>query len=167
MDSTLLIVLTVFVALTTIAMIVQAVAMVGIARVVRQMHDKLNGLLPDAARVLDSAQKAIDQTSKFLADTNARTTSILDITKTQLDKLDGVVSDAAGRARVQMERAELVLDDAMSRTQQTVASLQKGIVSPIREVHGMLVGVRTAIIALARGRRPTVDHVTADEEMFI
>jgi uncharacterized protein YoxC len=167
MDSTLLIVLTVFVALTTIAMIVQAVAMVGIARVVRQMQEKLNSLLPEAARVLDSAQKAIDQTSKFLTDTNARTTSILDITKAQLEKLDGVVSEAASRAQAQMERAELVLDDAMSRTQQTVASLQKGILSPVREVHGILMGIRTTILALTRGRRPTVDHATADEEMFI
>jgi hypothetical protein len=66
-----------------------------------------------------------------------------------------------------MDRVELVLDDAMSRTQQTVAVVQRGILSPIREVNGMLAGLRTAIMTLARGSRPTVDHATADEEMFI
>jgi hypothetical protein len=167
MNSTLLIALTVFVALTTVAMVVQAIAMLGMVRVVRQMQEKLNGLLPEAARILDSAQTAVQQTTKFLTEANARTIDILDVTKAQLDKLDGVVSEAASRARVQMERAELVLDDAMSRTQHTVAIVQKGVVSPIREVQGVLAGVRAAIMAVARGSRTPVDHVTADEEMFI
>ena len=167
MNSTLLIALTVFVALTTIAMVAQAIAMLGMVRIAREMQEKLNGLLPEAARILDAAQNAINQSSKFLTEANSRTISILDVTKAQLDKLDGVVSEAASRAQVQMDRAELVLDDAMSRTQHTVAVVQKGIVSPIREVHGVLTGIRTAIFALARGTRPTVDHVTADEEMFI
>jgi hypothetical protein len=167
MDSTLLIVLTVFVALTSVAMVAQAIAMVGIARAARQMQEKLNGLLPEATRILDAAQTAINQTSKFVTETNTRTVDILDLTKAQLNKLDDVLTDATNRAKVQMERAELVLDDAMGRTQQTVAILQKGVIGPIREVHGVLSGIRAALAAFARGNRPTVDHATADEEMFI
>jgi hypothetical protein len=167
MNSTLLIALTVFVALTTIAMVAQALAMLGMVRVAREMQQKLNGLLPEIARVLEGAQNAINQTTKFLTEANTRTVGILDITKAQLEKLDEVVTDATHRAHAQMDRAELVLDDAMSRTQQTVAVLHRSVVSPVREVSGMLSGIRATIIELARGRRPTVDHVTADEEMFI
>ncbi|MFZ0592728.1 MAG: hypothetical protein WAM39_19875 [Bryobacteraceae bacterium] len=167
MDSSLLIVLTVFVAICCLAMVAQAIAMFGIFRAARQIQEKLNGLLPEAAKVLNAAQTTINQTSKFVTETNARTVEILDITKAQLNKLDGVFTDAANRAKVQMERAELVLDDAMSRTQQTVVVLQKGVIGPIREVYGVLTGIRAAIAAFARGNRPTVDHATADEEMFI
>ncbi len=167
MDSSLLIVLIVFVAITTIAMVAQAIAMVGMFRAARRIQEKLNGLLPEVARILDAAQTTLNQTSKFVTDANARTVDILDVTKAQLNKLDAVFTDAANRAKVQMERAELVLDDAMSRTQQTVVVVQKGVIGPIREVHGVLSGIRAAIAAFARGNRPTVDHATADEEMFI
>lgn len=167
MDSSLLIALTVFVAITALAMLAQAIAVFGIFRAARQMQEKLNGLLPEAARILSAAETTINQTSKFVTETNTRTVEILDVTKAQLNKLDAVFTDAANRAKVQMERAELVLDDAMSRTQQTVAVLQKGVVGPIREVYGVLNGIRAGLAAFARGNRPTVDHATADEEMFI
>jgi hypothetical protein len=167
MTPSLLIALIVFVALTAIAMVAQAIAVLGMVRVARQTQEKVNSFLPEAAKVLDSAQRAIDQTTKFLNDANTRTADILDATKTQLAKLDTVLTDATTRAQTQMDRVELVLDDAMSRTQHTVAVLQKGVLSPIREVNGMLTGLRTAIMTLARGSRPTVDHATADEEMFI
>jgi len=167
MDSTLLLVLTIFVTITTIAMVAQAIAMLGIARVAKQTQEKVNGLLPEVAKVLDATNKAIDQTSKFVTDANAKTGEILDSTKIQLAKVDDLLKDVTVRAGVQMDRAEMVLDDAMSRTQHTVAAVQRGIVSPIREVHGFLTGVKTALTHIGRGNRPTVDHVTSDEEMFI
>jgi hypothetical protein len=167
MDSQLLIVLTVFVILAALAMAAQAIAVLGIFRAARQIQTKLNDILPEATRILNTAEATLSQTSKFVTETSTRTVDILDVTKAQLAKLDAVFTDAANRAKVQMERAELVLDDAMSRTQQTVAVLQKGVISPIREVHGVLSGIRAGIAAFARGNRPTVDTATADEEMFI
>jgi hypothetical protein len=167
MNSSLLIALTIFVALTAIAMVAQAVAVLGMVRIVRQTQERINGLLPDVAKVLEGSQNAINQVTKFLTEANTRTVTILDATKIQLEKIDGLVNDATVRAQTQMDRAELVLDDVMSRTQHTVAVVQKGIVSPVREVAGVLSGIRAALLSLARGSRPTVDHVTADEEMFI
>jgi hypothetical protein len=38
---------------------------------------------------------------------------------------------------------------------------------PVREASAVLAGVRAAVSTLANGRRPTVDHITQDEEMFI
>jgi biopolymer transport protein ExbB/TolQ len=167
MDSALLIILTIFIGLTTIAMIAQAVALLGMTRVAKQSQEKLNNLLPEVARTLDAAQNAVTQTGKLVNDANARTVEILDLTKDQLTKVDDLLKDAITRAKVQMERAEMVLDDAMTRTQSTVAIVQRGVISPIREVHGVLTGIRTALLHLGRGNRPTVDHATSDEEMFI
>jgi biopolymer transport protein ExbB/TolQ len=167
MDPTLLIILTVFIGLTTIAMIAQAVAMLGMARIARQTQEKFDSLLPEVARTLDAAQDAVTQTGKFVNDANTKTVEILDLTKDQLTKVDDLLKDTITRVKVQMERAEMVLDDAMTRTHSTVAIVQRGVISPIREVHGVLTGLRTAISYLGRGNRPTVDHATSDEEMFI
>jgi hypothetical protein len=89
------------------------------------------------------------------------------VTKQQLTKVDELLTDASTRAKVQMERAEMVMDDTMTRVQETVSVVQRGVLRPVREVHGIVAGVRMAILHLTRGSRPTVDHATSDEEMFI
>jgi hypothetical protein len=91
----------------------------------------------------------------------------LDLTKQQLVKVDELLSDASVRAKVQMERAEMVLDDTMTRVQETVGIVQRGVLRPVREVHGILTGIRTTIAYLGRASRSTVERATSDEEMFI
>ncbi len=50
-----------------------------------------------------------------------------DSTRNQLAMVEEVVSDATSRAKVQMDRVELVLDDTLSRAHETVALLHSGI----------------------------------------
>ena len=93
--------------------------------------------------------------------------AILDVTKQQMVRVDELLNDAGIRAKVQMERAEMVLDDTMTRVQQTVSIVQRGVLSPVR---GMLRDISRnshGVFKLGRGSRPTVEHVTSDEEMFI
>jgi hypothetical protein len=75
--------------------------------------------------------------------------------------------DATQRAKVQLERAEMVLDDTMSRAHETVTMVHSGLLRPLREVQGIAAGIRTAIAHLTRGNRPSVAQATHDEEMFI
>ena len=77
------------------------------------------------------------------------------------------MTDATGRAKIQMERVELMLDDTLNRVQDTVAAVQGNILKPIREVNAVAAGFRTAIQTLLKGGRPSVAQATTDEEMFI
>jgi hypothetical protein len=61
----------------------------------------------------------------------------------------------------------MVLDDTMGRAQETVSILQRTVLRPAKELHGILAGIRMGLAQLSRGTRPTVDHATSDEEMFI
>jgi hypothetical protein len=61
----------------------------------------------------------------------------------------------------------MVIDDAMTRTQETVALVHSGIMKPLREIQGVTAGVRAALNFLMRGRNNGPVHATADEEMFI
>jgi hypothetical protein len=39
---------------------------------------------------------------------------------------------------------------------------------PIKEASGLIAGVKAAVSSYtSNGRRPTMDHITQDEEMFI
>ncbi len=97
----------------------------------------------------------------------AKTNEILDSTRRQLVKIEDVVNDATGRAKVQLEHAEMVLDDTMSRAHETIGAVHRGLMRPVREIHGVAAGLRAALSVLATGGRPSVAQATQDEEMFI
>ena len=166
-DHLLLILLTVFVALAALAMLIQAGTLLGLFLVARKLQEKVVPLIPEIEAIIATTRRTVDNVEKHIEKIGATSSSILDVTKQQLVKVDELLTDASSRAKVQMERAELVLDDSMTRVQETVSFVQSGVVRPVREVYGVLTGIRTALAHLGRGGRPTVDHVTSDEEMFI
>ena len=84
-----------------------------------------------------------------------------------MNRIDELMAEATVRTRKQMVQAEAVLDDAMSRAQDTVALLHGGILKPLREVSGVVAGIRAALRFLSRSGRPSPDRLTVDEEMFI
>jgi phage-related protein len=108
-----------------------------------------------------------NSSSALIEKVESSSSSILDTTKQQLVKVDELLSDATTRARSQMDRAEMVLDDTMTRVHQTVSTVQSGVLRPVREVQGFFAGVKGALSYLSKAGRPTVDHATSDEEMFI
>ena len=159
--------LVVFVALAAVALLGQAIALIGLLFIARDIRNKTMALWPQIESIVAVSKRSADRIETHITRIGATSVAILDVTKQQLVKVDELLSDASTRARVQMERAEMVLDDTMTRVQETVSIVQRGVLRPVREVHGILSGVRTAIAHLGRGGRPTVDHATSDEEMFI
>jgi hypothetical protein len=159
--------LVVFVALAAVALLGQAVALLGLLLIAREIRQKTMSMWPQIEDIVAVSKRSADRIETHITRIGATSVAILDVTKQQLVKVDELLSDASTRARVQMERAEMVLDDTMTRVQETVSIVQRGVLRPVREVHGILSGLRTALAHLSRGGRPTVDHATSDEEMFI
>jgi hypothetical protein len=166
-EHTIIILLTIFVAIAAIALLAGAGAFIGLLFVARDLRAKLLAVWPEIESIISSSRRTADRAEKHIATIGASGVAILEVTKQQLAKVDELLSDASTRAKVQMERAEMVMDDTMTRVQETVSVVQRNVLRPVREVHGILAGVRMAIAHLTRGSRPTVDHATSDEEMFI
>lgn len=138
-----------FVAMGAASMIVQAVASVGMYRAVRSLRAQVIPLIPRAEETLDTAR------------------DVLRSAKTQLIEVEAVVADASLRARKQLERTELVVEDTVTRVHETVTALQGTVMRPIREVNGLAAGVKAGVMTLLKGGRPRIDRATHDEEMFI
>lgn len=167
MNDTLLLVLTIFVAIAAFAMLVQACMLVGVFLVARKLQQKAMPMFPQVEAILGISRRTAERAEKQFEQISITSSAVLETTKTQISKMDELLNDASRRAKVQMDRAELVLDDTMTRMQETVAIVQSGVIRPIRELYGIIAGLRTTIAYLGRVRRPTVDHATSDEEMFI
>jgi len=166
--------LTIFVGLAALAMLIQAGTLLGLFIVAKRIQEKvtvltgpITGIIDTSKKTLQTVEGHIDRIGSQIDRIGSSSNAILDTTKVQLAKVDDLLTDASTRAKVQMERAEMVLDDTMGRVQHTVSFVQSGVVRPVREVQGIVTGIRTALTHLGRGGRPTVDHATADEEMFI
>lgn len=168
------IILAVFVAISAIALCIQAGMLYGIFKsarsteeYVKRMIPKVESILPKLETLVVSSTATVDLSRRQIEQITAKATDILDVTRLQLARIDGVIEDASTRAHIQLAHAEMVIDDTMSRAQETVAVVQSGIMAPLREIQGVAAGVRTAFFYLMRGGRPSPAQATADEEMFI
>jgi ElaB/YqjD/DUF883 family membrane-anchored ribosome-binding protein len=165
-QQTLLTVMTAFVIIAAVALIIQAAMLAGIYKTSRGLQENVQRLLPKIESVLETSRQTIDDSRKQIADITSKTSEILETTRQQVHRIDEFLDDAAARARVQMDRAEMVLNDAMVRTQRTVAVVEGGILKPIVQIQGVAAGIKTALTFLLRGR-PNPEDAHSDEEMFI
>ena len=166
-QNTLLTVMAVFVGLACVAMIVQMAVMIGLYKATRNAEQRITAMLPQVEQLIKVSHSTIDQGRQQLLEITGKTSEILTLAHKQVARVDEVLADATMRARVQLERAELIIEDTLSRTQQTIGLVHSGIMRPLREIHGLAAGLRVALIHLASGGRTSVEQATQDEEMFI
>jgi hypothetical protein len=116
---------------------------------------------------VESAQRTLEQSRKQVVEVAEKATEVLNLTHKQLVRIDDVLGDATSRAKVQMDRVELMLDDTLGRMHELSAMLHKGILRPVREINGIAAGLQAALGFLFGSKRLTVEQATHDEEMFI
>lgn len=181
MNDWLFAVLTFFVFLSAVALCIQAGMLIGIWKTTQALQQQVTTVLPQVQSILKKAEATLEENRQNIADITTKASEIAakaseiassasDLMlsgKAQMVKLDGVVTDATDRAKVQLERAELVVDDTMSRVHQSVTAVHNGVLRPVREIQGLTAGVRAAVQHIIQGRRPSVADATHDDEMFI
>ena len=166
-EHTLLVIMAVFVFVAAVALVAQAVCAFGMYKALRAAHEHVARLTPKVEALAETSRGAIEQGQGHVEALSAKTHTILDGAQKQMARVDELMADATVRTRKQMVQAEAVLDDVMSRAQDTVAMVHGGILKPLREINGVAAGIRAALHYMARTGRPTPDRLTVDEEMFI
>jgi hypothetical protein len=163
----LLNVMTGAVVVSAVALVFQAFLLFGMFRASRATREQVTQIAGHVESFVEYSQRTLEQGRKQVSDLAVKTAEVLDLTHKQLVRIDEVLGEATSRARVQMDRVELILDDTLSRLHETSASLHKGILRPIREINGLAAGLQAALGVLFRGHRLSVERATHDEEMFI
>ena len=165
-DTTFLL-MAIAVLISSVALLLSALATLGTYRAVRRLESQIAPLLPQAAEFLQNSRKALDEALIQFRDTGNKTQAVLDDARAEIAHISEVRADLAGRLQAQMQRIELVLDDAVSCVQTITNSMQGGVIRPLREVGGILAGVRTAVRVFLHFQRPSVDRATPDDEAFL
>jgi len=163
----LLNIMTVFVVVAAVALVIQTVLLFLMFRASRSMKAQLTSFIARVEPLAESGQRLVEEVRRYAWEISTRTTELMEMSRQQLARIDDVMGEASGRARAQMDRIEMVLDDTLDRYQETVALLQSGILRPLRQFNAITAGIRATIAVLAGSRRRTVEQATHDEEMFI
>jgi hypothetical protein len=164
--------LNIWVAVTSLAVAIQAGILVALYMSIRKTSARMEAMADDlhkkTAPILESTQGIVmDSRPKIEAITDnlvAASTSI----KSQVERLDATVSDAVDRTRLQIIRADDLVTRTMDRVEETTDVVHRSVISPVRQMAGLVSGLTTGIGAFF-GRRPNDnrEEATQDEEMFI
>lgn len=160
--------------LAAVGLIIQALAAYGTYRSVRALRDKIEPLIPrihetleSAGKTLSNATQTLEESRQHLTEASNKTNEILTVVNTQLVAFNAAREELTVRVRAQAERIELVLDDTLSRFQDVSHSVHRGVMRPVREVSGVLAGIKAGFQTLRRGSRPSVAEATNEDGMFI
>lgn len=202
MDNNLL---TIFVALTAFAVLLQAGVLLALFLTVRKAAAFTETV---ADEVKTKAFPAIDSANKMLAELGPKvsviadnvieiqpkvsriaenlvelrpkilqaTDNVVDVTKVardQVRRIDATVTDVTDRARLQVIRADEMLTRTMDRVEHTSDVVTRTVVSPVRQVSGIIQGVTAGFEFLLqnRGRKNAGNghsrRAVPQDEMFI
>jgi hypothetical protein len=155
------------VVLGAVALILQTLLLFGVYKASKATHQQVTVITTRAVSFFETTGRSIEQSAKQIAEVSVKTGEVLDLTQKQLVRIDDFLGEATLRARIQMDRVEMVVDDAVSGLYATAALLNKGILRPVREINAVAAGVQAALASLFRGQRSSVERATHDDEMFI
>lgn len=150
-----------------LALLMQAVSSYVLLKTAQRMQQEIAPLIPQAKETLESARETLRVATERIEDLHGKASQALEMTQRQLVAFDQSRVEMTERFRIQAERLELIVDDTLSRVHEVVSVLHNGVMKPVREVNGIMTGLRAGLQTFMRGRRPSVAEATHDEELFI
>jgi uncharacterized protein YoxC len=149
----------IFLAIIALALVVQAIGVVisglfaakllhrvdGIANIVEQrtgpILDRTNELLRDLGPKIHTVSTNVEQISYTVR-------AKVDELGATVSQLNETVQDINGRTRVQVSRVDGIVSDALYATSEISQTVQKGIRAPIKQIAGVIAGLRAGVETL-------------------
>jgi hypothetical protein len=167
-------VLKIFVYATAVAVIMQMFVVVALAIALRRSRLRVEKLITEvhtrAVPVFSSVETIINDSRGKIDIVMSNLVAITGTLKTQMERLDATVSDVVDRTRLQVIRADDLVTRTLDRVEQTSELVEHTVVSPVRQISGIMQGLSVGISAFFshnRSRRRASARVTQDEELFI
>jgi hypothetical protein len=164
--------LPIFVGVTAAAVVIQAGILVALYVAVRQTTSRMETLATEVkAKVLPTADTAQSIMLNLRPKIDTIATNVSETTtvvRGQLERIDATVSDVVDRTRLQVIRADELLNRTMDRIEETTDVVHRTVVSPVRQLSGLIQGLTAGLEFLLGGKRASRRDVTVpQDEMFI
>jgi len=162
-----------FIICTAIAVVIQACILVALFVVVLKTTGRVEKIVTEvstkALPLLDSAQSLLVEVKPRVTDIAANAEQTVRMARSQVERLDATVNDIVDRTRLQVIRADELVNRTMDRVEQTTDMVHRTVVSPVRQLSGLLQGVSAGFeYFLGRKRRQPRDGMgVPQDELFI
>ncbi len=165
--------LKVFIMVTSFAVLLQAFILAALYLSVRKSSARMEAL---AKEVREKAIPTIETVQSFITEVRPKidtiATNVSDsstLVKNQLERLDATLTDVLDRARLQVIRADELLNRTMDKVEETSEMVHKTVVSPLRQVSGVMNAIYTGVeVFLGNKRRGGKNGMgVPQDEMFI
>lgn len=166
--------MTVFIAVTSVAFVLQVSILFSIYLNVRRSSARLHSVAADFQRRMIPI---IENTRDILADATPKVkeiTSNLTEASATLKRQAATLGDTAVEMAVRAKNKVVAADDIMTRTlervERTTGAVQNSVLFPVRRVNGILHGISAGIGAFLNQKREVRQeekHSTNDEGMFV
>jgi len=166
-----------FILLTGIAVLLQAGVLLAMYLAMRKSGERMEALATEIkVKVLPAVEQGQEVLNELrpklqvIADNLEETTTTL---RSQVKRVDATVNDAVDRARLQVIRADELLTRTLDRVEQTSDMVHKTVISPVRQLSGIMQGITVALEFLLAGRsrrnggRRDERRPVPQDEMFI
>jgi uncharacterized protein YoxC len=148
-NSTLLMI---FVGIVALAMLVQAIALVMIALGAAKARNKALGVIDE---VRAKALPAIEGTEAFLRDYAPKLMTLAEnlvetsaIVRNKVSEFDTTLTDVNNKTRTQAARVDGIVTNVLTGTADVVNAVQHGIRVPLREITGVVNGLKAGLDVL-------------------
>jgi hypothetical protein len=174
MSQTTEILLAVFAGLTALALLLQGIALIALAR---RLHDIKTGLdarsekltkqVDSIATQVEGLVAVLKSTAQKAHEIEENVAAITAVVHGRVVNLDSFLNEATDAARLQMARFQDIIETTSQRIDETIDTLQNSIIVPITEISAVIRGIRSGFDVLFGRRRLASRRSHNDEEMFI
>lgn len=164
--------LTISIAVTSAAVAIQAFILIAMYLAMRKTSARMEALATEVkTKVVPTAELAHSMLTELRPKIETAVSNVSETTtmvRSQMERLDATVSDVIDRARLQIIRGDELLTRTIDRVEETTDMVHKTVVSPVRQLSGLLQGVTAGLEFLLGSRRRRRNGVgVPQDEMFI
>jgi len=162
-----------FIIFTGIAVGIQALILLFLFLAVRKTAGRVEALANDvttkALPAIDTAQQLLVTVKPRVEDIVVNAEQTVRMARGQMERLDATVNDIVDRTRLQVIRADELVNRTMDKVEETTEMVHRTVVSPIRQLSGLMQGVSAGLeFFLGRKRRQPRDGMgVPQDELFI
>jgi hypothetical protein len=166
--------LTVFIAITSVAFVLQVSILLSIYLNVRRSSASLHSVAADFQRrmipIIENARDVLADATPKVKEITSNLTEASATLKKQAATLGDTAVEMAVRAKNRVAAADDIMTRTLERVEKTTGAVQNSVLLPVRRVNGIIQGISVGIGAFLNQKREVREErkrSTNDEGMFV
>jgi hypothetical protein len=161
--------LVVFIAIAAFSILMQAGFTVAMFIAARKTQKKVMGLAEDvrlhALPAIIASRDVIQDITPKLRVITENLTVISNTVRAKTEKVGGLVGDVTDRAQVQAVRVDGMVKGTLDHLTSAVQAIEHGIAVPVRQVNGILNGLRAGVDVMRK--KNSSNHEEPEDDLFV